>query len=153
SSCTAVSACDPPIRAPHSGQKRLFGGSLLPQFWQLARGTDALLARLGPDLERAQRLGDSLPQRPDELAVVLVRDLARAVIELELFQGRERPVAVLGELELTALERAGRAEAILARGRLAQERQCDVQRAGSREDGAQNECECRHACAGARSSR
>src|SRR5439155_25486476 len=153
SSCTAVSACDPPIRAPHSGQKRLFGGSLLPQFWQLARGTDALLARLGPHLERAQRLGNSLPQRPDELAVVLVRDLARAVVELELLQGRERPVALLGELELAALERPGHAETVLARSRLAQERQRDVDRTGGREYGAENERERRHARAGARTSR
>ena len=39
------------------------------------------------------------PQRPDERAVVLVRDLAGAVVELELLQRRERAVALLGERE------------------------------------------------------
>jgi hypothetical protein len=48
-------------------------------------------------LERAQRLRGRLPLRPDELPVVGIPDLARAVVELELLQRGERTVSLLDE--------------------------------------------------------
>ena len=102
SSCTAVSPDVPRVRAPHCGQKRALGGSSAPQLGHSAFGTDSLLLRSGTWLERPQRFGRLAPQRADELAVVLVRDLAGAVVELELLQRRERAVALLGQLERAA---------------------------------------------------
>ena len=47
-------------------------------------------------LERAKRRGGPAPERPDEGAVVVVGDLPRAVIELELFEVGEDAIALLG---------------------------------------------------------
>src|SRR5436309_3401795 len=54
-------------------------------------------------LHGAQGLGRAAPQRADLLTVVLVRDLAGPVVELELLQRREGSVALLGELESPTL--------------------------------------------------
>ena len=51
-------------------------------------------------------------ERPDERAVVLVGDLARAVVELELLERRERAVALLGEREPRARPRPGVVERV-----------------------------------------
>ena len=48
-------------------------------------------------LQRLHRPGSLGPQRRDESAVVLVRDLAGAVVELELLQRIERTVSLLDE--------------------------------------------------------
>src|SRR5262249_14247032 len=50
-------------------------------------------------VHRLQRFGGAEPQGPDEAAVVLVADLAGAVIELELAQRAQRSVALLERLE------------------------------------------------------
>ena len=49
------------------------------------------------DVEGTQRFGGTTPQRADELAIVVVRDLAGTVVELELLQRGERTIALLGE--------------------------------------------------------
>src|SRR5581483_1775644 len=89
--------------------------------------------RLRSELERPQRLRRPPAKRPDELAVVLVRDLPRAVVELELLQRGQRAVALLLELEAPALERVpcGR--------RLAQEGPRDEDDARDREHRADDE--------------
>jgi hypothetical protein len=81
---------------PHSGQNRLRFGRRAPQLAQLvlAASTKAFLPPLG--LEGAERLGRPAAQRPDLRPVVLVGDLAGAVVELELLQRREGPVTLLG---------------------------------------------------------
>ena len=83
-----------PVRPSASrtqGRSCAFAGSLAPQLEHSARGTDALLIRLGTKLERTQRFGNSLPQRADQLPVVVVRDLPGPVVELELLQRRRAP--------------------------------------------------------------
>src|SRR5215210_4484692 len=78
---------------PHCGQNWLAGGTVAPHDGQLAdmarRPVGARGRRL---LERAQRRGGAAAERPDEGPVVVVRDGARAVVELEVLQGRERAV-------------------------------------------------------------
>src|SRR5919201_2689303 len=75
-------------RTPHSGQKWAPSGTRAPQLGQLATGMRLGLAFAGAAVERAQGLGGASPKRADELAVILVRDLARPVVELELLQSR-----------------------------------------------------------------
>jgi hypothetical protein len=114
----------------------------VPQVGQLATGANLILRRLsGTQVERAHRLRRSLPQRADELAVVGVRDLPCAVVELELLQRGERPVAFLCKLEPALLQLVRRREPVLARLRLAQERQRDEDDTDGREHGADDECE------------
>src|SRR5262245_41839629 len=50
-------------------------------------------------VHRLQRVGRAQSQAPDEAAVVVVGDLARAVVEFELAQRAERTVALLERLE------------------------------------------------------
>src|SRR6185503_15743245 len=138
---------------PHSGQNLLFAGSFAPQVAHLARGMDALLGRRRRRLQRAQRLGHTRAQRPDELQVVLVRDLARPMVELELLERRERAVTLLRELERAPLEGARLVETVLRRIRLADEGQRDEDDARDGEDGADRERERAHARASGRSSR
>jgi len=57
--------------------------------------------------QSTQRLCGPPAQRTDQRAVVLVRNLAGAVIELQLLQRRKRPITLLGELQPAALERVG----------------------------------------------
>src|SRR5262245_20054089 len=56
-------------------------------------------------VHRLQRFGGAQPQGPDEAAVVLVADLAGAVIELELAQRAQRAVALLERLEQIRVRR------------------------------------------------
>ena len=106
-----------------------------PQFAQLAVGTEFSRARL-PWLERPEELGRAATQRPDERAVVVVGDLARAVVELELLQRRERPVALLLEgdpfLSRVPAPPAGRARAPARAGRAAPRAARRPRRAGRR---------------------
>jgi hypothetical protein len=95
----------------------------------------------GTQVERAHRLCRSLPQRADELAVVGVRDLPGAVVEFELLQGGESPVSFLCKLEPALLELVRRRQPVLARMRLAQERQRNEHDADGREQGANDERE------------
>jgi hypothetical protein len=48
------------------------------------------------------------------------------VVELELLQGGQRPVALFGQLQRPALERTGLGEHVLIGVRLAEERQRDI---------------------------
>src|SRR5438105_8212963 len=121
SSWTAVSP-SAVARAPHSGQNRAF---LVRREPQLAHsrsrdGTDLLcLFRLW--IERLERLGRAPPERPHELAIVVVGDLAGAVVELELLQRRERAVAFLGPRDPNLLLWLGRVKPVVLRRRIAQE--------------------------------
>src|SRR6266545_2272840 len=88
----------------------------------LSACTYALGRRLRPRLERSERLGRLTAERADERAVVLVRDLAASVVELELLERAERPVAALQQLDLAPFELARLVEAVVARLRVEQER-------------------------------
>ena len=79
--------------------------SCAPSLWVAVRGG------CEPGAQAAQGFDRSSAHRPDQFAVVLVRDLARAVIELELLERREGPVAFLDEREPPG------GKAICARGR------------------------------------
>src|SRR6476469_130426 len=101
-------------------------------------------------VEAAQSRRRRLAQRADVAAVVLVGDLARAVVELQLLQRSERLVALFDERKLTLIGLAGCVEAIVDGRRVAEERQRDEQyRAGCEHD-AEDECDGGHARAGAR---
>ena len=65
------------------------------------------------------------PQLADLGAVVLVGELAGAMVELQLLQCRERAVALLREREAPLGGRVGRMQTIVRRSRLAEKRQCD----------------------------
>src|SRR4029077_9762565 len=117
SSSTAVSPA--PTRAPHSGQKLLPFGSAEPQFSQLAPGMHLLLRALG--VERSQRLGGAPAQRPDLGAVVVVGDLSRAVVELELLQRSQGAVTLLGKRDPLLLVLGRLAQAVVGSSRVAEE--------------------------------
>ena len=107
----------------------------------------ALTAPAG--VERAQRLGGRLPERADELRGSRRRSsLPGAVVELELLQRREGTVALLDQRE-PALVLGRRVEPVV-RGRGSRRNgsaTSSTRRDG--ESGAQNDCECAHARAGA----
>ena len=90
-------------------------------------------------LEGPQRLAGLAAQRADEGAVVLVGDLACPVVELELLQRRERPVALVQEAQALLLLGIRRDERVTAAG--AEERTGDVDDAGGREQRAKSQCE------------
>ena len=130
------------VGRPHCGQYLLAFGSFAPQVGPLATSANLILRGVsGTQVERAQRLRRPLPQRPDEVAVVGVRDLAGAMVELELLQRGERTVALLCQLEPALLELVRRREPVFTRLRLTQERQRDEHGARSGEDGADDERE------------
>ena len=71
------------------------------------------------------------------------------MVELELLECGERPVALLEQLDLQPVDRARLVEAV-ARGRgLAQERACDEHDDEGGEHGAEGECERHHVLAAA----
>jgi len=72
-------------------------------------------------IETAQSLGCLVPERSDELAVVGVGDLAGSVVELQLLQGCERPVALFSEAHTLTLLRRELSEPVVLRRRLAEE--------------------------------
>jgi hypothetical protein len=114
----------------------------LPQFGQSAMRADALLRRvLGAQLQRAQELRGATPERRDEVAVVVVRDLSRAVVELDLLQGRQGPVAFFGERQPSLSELVRCCEPVVVRPRLAQKRPSDEDDARSGEQCADDERE------------
>ena len=85
---------------------------------RLDASTDAFAARGGYScgVQRLQRLGGRLPERADERAVVVVADLARAVVELELLERRERAVALLDRARAAAPRpRSARRAVVVAR--------------------------------------
>src|SRR5207244_714227 len=72
--------------------------------------------------ERAQRRGGAAPVAADELAIVVVGDLSRSVVELELFQCGERAVARLPEPQRSSSQFVRLRERVVTRSGLAQER-------------------------------
>ena len=80
-----------------------------------------------------------LSQRADEPAVVVVRDLAGAMVELELLEGGERTVPLFREAQPALLELIRRGQPVVACGGLAQEGQSDKHDAGDRKDRADDE--------------
>jgi hypothetical protein len=75
------------------------------------------------------------------------------VVELELLQRSERPIAPLGQLQRTPFESPRLVEQIAARIGLAEKRQGDVERAGSGQQPADRDRESGQARANARNSR
>ena len=121
---------------PHSGQKRLSAGTEVPQWGQSRTDVLALRMSLFPRrIEGAQRLGCLAPKRSDELAVVGVGDLAGAVVELQLLQRRERPVALFGYTDALTVLRRELGEPVVLRRRLAEEGARDERHA---RDGEEN---------------
>src|SRR5262245_36483541 len=100
-------------------------------------------------VERAQRLGRLPAERADERAVVLVRGRARAVVELEFLQRRERAVALLEQREPPYLGLVADVQLVALRLRVAEEGPCDVEDARRGERDAEDERDCGHASAGA----
>src|SRR5207245_4651702 len=100
-------------------------------------------------LQRPQGRRGRLAERADLTPVVLVGRLAGAVVELELFQRRERAVALLDELEMRLVAFGRGVEAVVLRGGLPQERQGDEHDDDRGERHTRSECEGRHARAGA----
>ena len=91
------------------------------------------------EVEGTQRFGGTTPQRADELAVVVVRDLAGPVVELELLERGECPVALLGQSQPPLLECIGPSEPVISRPRLAQEGQGHEQDADDGEHSTNDE--------------
>src|SRR5687768_6631275 len=71
---------------PHSGQNRLRAGTAEPQLAQSTTDIDSGFFPFLPffTLESLEGLGGLAPERTHERPVVLVGDLTRAVVELEL---------------------------------------------------------------------
>ena len=86
-------------------------------------------------VEGTQRFRRATPQRADELAVVPVRNLAGAVVELELLERRKRAIAFLGLRQPPLFQLVGPGEPVVLRPRLAQEGQGDERDATHGEDG------------------
>ena len=84
---------------------------------------------------------DVAAEHADLRAVVLVGDRARAVVELELLEGRERAVARLEQLEPTDLVLVEFVERVRLRLGLAEERERDHDDAGHGERRSEHECE------------
>ena len=104
-------------------------------------------------LQAPERVGSLAAERPDEQPVVLVRDLAGAVVELELLEGAERAIAALEELQLIAPGSIGLVDDVRGRLGLAQERERHTDDTGDREQGGQNEGDRHRAGMLARASR
>ena len=94
---------------------------------------------LGAEVEGSQRLRCMLSQRADEPAVVVVRDLAGAMVELELLEGGQRAVPFFREAEPALLKLIRRRQPVAAGGRLTQEGQSDKHDARDREHRADDE--------------
>ena len=101
---------------------------------QLATGGHPLVSGvLGAQIQGPQRFRCMSPQRPDESAVIVVRDLAGAMVELELFECRKRTVAFFREAQAALLQLVRRRQPVVAGRGLSQERQCHEDGAGNRE--------------------
>src|SRR6185503_9045764 len=122
-SCTAV---------PHNAQNFAPDGSGEPQFEQLA-GCSGTFPPFPARLERTRGLRGPPAKRADERPVVVVRELAGPVVELELPQRVEGAVALLEEREAAAVELVGLAQPVGSRARLAQERPRDEEDGGDGE--------------------
>src|SRR6185437_12765068 len=142
-SSTAVMSFATEVRTPHSGQKRAPSGTRAPQLPQLAGGTDPLLgfrfARTR--LQGTESLCRAPAQGSHQNTVVLVGDFPGAMVELELLQGSEGAVALLGELEPAAFELVGLAETVFCRRqpRSPQEGQRHDEDGGDRKQNPQRE--------------
>src|SRR5437588_5013926 len=72
----------PATRVPQAGQKTAVSGSCPPQRGQLCSGDALTRGGLCPQFQSPKRLRCAPAQGTDELGVVLVRDLPRAMVEL-----------------------------------------------------------------------
>src|SRR4029079_6094891 len=89
SSAGAASATE----VPQLGQKRALEASSSPQLrHSLSLIGDALMPGFLPTLDSPQRLRSPPAERPHLCAVVVVRDLAGAMVELELLQRRKSAI-------------------------------------------------------------
>src|SRR5438876_11347341 len=111
-------------------------------------GGDAGGFCFGSQFECAEGLSGAAAERTDEPAIVLVGDLAGAMVELELLQRCECAVAFLGECKAALLELVRSIESIVDRGRVAQKRQRDDDRGEDRDYCPDYETRC-HASANA----
>jgi hypothetical protein len=93
-------------------------------------------------LEGLERLPGGSPQGPDERAVVLVRDLAGPVVELELFERGQGAVALFQEPEARLLLRIRRTGGLFPA--LPQERARDEDDARGRQKRAEGESDGLH---------
>ena len=89
-------------------------------------------------IEGAQRLGCLAPERSDKLAVVGVGDLPGAVVELQLFQRRERPVALFSDTHALTLLRRELGEPVVLGRRLPEEGARDERHARNGEENRKN---------------
>jgi len=99
-------------------------------------------------LECAECLCGLPPQYPHLAAVILVRDLAASVVELELFERGERSVAALEQVQAAPLRRGRLVQLVVLRLRIEQERTRDEEDACEGQRGAEHERH-RHARAAA----
>src|SRR5438105_7298353 len=85
-----------------------------PQFAQLTAGM-GLRSRnpRGRGIERAKRFRRAPSQGSDLRSVILVGNFPRAVVELELLQCGQSPVALFGKLQTLLLERVGLLEPVV----------------------------------------
>jgi hypothetical protein len=100
----------------------------------MRRDRGFLCRRRSAQLECAQGLGCATPERADEVAVVVVGDLAGAVVELELLQRGECTITFLGQREAPLLQLVGASQTIIPGGRLTQERESDERNTCDRQD-------------------
>ena len=96
---------------------------------------------LGTQVERAESVGRATTQRPDELAVIIIGHLARAVIELELLQRGERAVTLFRQGKPALLELVRMRETIVLRPRLSQKGQRDEDNGDHGKRSTNNECD------------
>ena len=88
-------------------------------------------------LEGPERLAGLAAERTDERPVVLIRDLAGPVVELELLQRGERTVTLLEQAQTPLVSRVRDEDVVPSPG--PEERPGDVDDAGDREQGAESE--------------
>ena len=97
------------------------------------RGNPLISGVPGAEIERPHRFRCLSSQRSDQAAVVVVRDLAGAVVELELLQCGKRAVPLLGEAQAALLELVKRRQPVVRCSGLSQEGQRYEHDAGDRE--------------------
>ena len=124
--------------APHDAQKRAPFARGALQLAQLAGCADTL-PPFPSRLERTPRVRDTAAERPHERSVVLVGELPRAVVELQLSERILRAISLFDQRETAQLEAVRLGEAVNRRVGLAQERRRHVDDDGERELGSEQQ--------------